>query len=42
MDGYLKRQDGEFTHQDSTTSNHVADLESMALLVAINWEGIAL
>lgn len=33
---------GTLTHQDSDTSNHVADVESMALLVAVNWGGIAL
>lgn len=42
MDGSLKRQDGDFTCHNLNTSTHVADLESMALLVAINWEGIAL
>jgi hypothetical protein len=32
---------GKFTNQDSNTSNHLADGENMALLVAINQEGIA-
>lgn len=42
MYGSLKRQDRDFTGRDSNTSSHVADLEGMGLLVAVNWEGVAL
>ena len=40
--GRLEKTRWAFTRQDSSPSNHVADLESMALLVAIDWEGLAL